>query len=269
MSKFMYATLFRSSALAAATASQAAAVQTPASSTGHAGLSFLLVVAVLAGIIIEVAVSLLKKGEPSVIRSFGAPPQTGPISKAQNWLLNKMEADDGATVICGGKMVLEELDDEGYTIMSQPLALSSVQEADHIVVIPPRGIAEPLFETGQVIQTICLKPSANILTVPHCSPLAIYQRSSDGRLALMANSDNRNPTTLANGGEIDRMLLDDLVGKVFYCGDQALIIRRLAQNCSQKRAVTYKGERRSAAAGTHRPCENEPTVTRCSRNIRD
>lgn len=270
--KLTHTLLAVNAALAASSSAETTASSTTASSTAAAAggaatgsvALFILVVVVMAVLLLKVLVPYLKKEDPSILRSFAAAPQSGQLGRVQNWMLNKVDTQDGTTVICGGTYVFEQLDDDGYTIMSQPLAIGAVQGEDYIVIIPPKGYEDPFFDEGNIVQTVRLKNSSNILTVPHSSPLAIFQQS-DGQLVLMANAENRNPTTLANGKPIDKMPLSQLDGKVFYCGDQAMILHRVNQNKSQQRAVTYKGQKRSQADES-RSQSPEPAAVR--RNVR-
>ena len=265
--KLSHTLLAVNAALAASSSAETTASSTSiAAAAGGAATSsvvlFILVVVVMAVLLLKVLVPYLKKEDPSILRSFAAAPQSGQLGRVQNWMLNKVDTQDGTTVICGGTYVFEQLDDDGYTIMSQPLAIGAVQGLDYIVIVPPKGYEDPFFDEGNIVQTVRLKNSSNILTVPHSSPLAIFQQS-DGQLVLMANAENRNPTTLANGKPIDKMPLSQLDGKVFYCGDQAMILHRVNQN--QQRAVTYKGQKRSQADES-RSQSPEPAAVR--RNVR-
>lgn len=249
MMKSMNTMLTFGSALAMAAASPAASTEAAASSAAAASAAeqaaassspsfflFLLILIALAIILFVFVLPFFRRDDPSIIHAFGAVPGSGALGR----LMDKVESPD--TTLCGGPLIFEQLDEEGYTVMEQPLALTAVQGDDYIVVIPPKGWDEPVFNTGNIVQTIRLKNTKAINTVSKSSPLAVYRRR-DGSLALMANPENLNPTTRANKDRIDRVALDEIIGEVFYCGDQALIINRVNQNLGEHNVIP-KGKKR-------------------------
>lgn len=195
-----------------AVAASAEAAQQAGGGANGAVILLIILVAAMAAVLVFLITRVVRAGQASII---------DPAHMADAMIpgVNKK------TRISGGQYTLEQLDDDGYTIFSQTLCTSRLSGTNHIVVVPPAGVSKRLLD-GNIVQTIRLKKTKHTPTVSHASPICFYLKTDDKTVAMAANPDNFNPVTFDNGSEIKNIELNNLLNKVFYIGDEPLIITK-------------------------------------------